>query len=86
MHTLCSVYSECSLKVRRNCSYSSHCKLACHPLYDACMNITTSIVNVQDEFGAKDYTKLLDLKLDHVSRPIWVVRHGQTCVFWDGVM
>lgn len=29
---------------------------------------------VQDEFGAKDYTKLLDLKLDHTSRPIWVVR------------
>lgn len=28
---------------------------------------------MQDEFGAKDYTKLLDLKLDHASRPIWVV-------------
>ena len=29
---------------------------------------------LQDEFGAKDYSKLLELRVDHVSRPIWVVR------------
>jgi len=27
----------------------------------------------EDEFGAKDYRKILDLKLDHNSRPLWVV-------------
>ena len=26
-----------------------------------------------DEFGAKDYRQLLQLKLDHKSRPLWVV-------------
>ena len=30
----------------------------------------------EDEFGAKDYRKTLDLKLDHASRPLWVVRHA----------
>lgn len=29
-----------------------------------------------DEFGAKDYSKLLDLKTDHGSRPIWVAPDG----------
>lgn len=27
----------------------------------------------EDEFGAKDYRKILELKLDHSSRPLWVV-------------
>ena len=27
----------------------------------------------KDEFGAKDYRKILSLKLDHTSRPLWVV-------------
>lgn len=26
-----------------------------------------------DEFGAQDYRKILELKLDHGSRPLWVV-------------
>ena len=27
----------------------------------------------QDEFGAKDYRKITELKADHSSRPLWVV-------------
>ncbi|KAL4222357.1 TFIIH basal transcription factor complex helicase XPB subunit [Mactra antiquata] len=30
----------------------------------------------EDEFGAKDYRKILDLKLDHSSRPLWVAPDG----------
>ena len=32
----------------------------------------------EDEYGAKDYRKLLTLKLDHKSRPLWVVRERQS--------
>ena len=28
---------------------------------------------VQDEYGAKDYSKILVLKDDHQSRPLWIV-------------
>ena len=28
---------------------------------------------LQDRYGAKDYTKVLSLKLDHSARPIWIV-------------
>ena len=28
----------------------------------------------EDEFGAKDYRELMELKPDHASRPLWVVR------------
>ena len=27
----------------------------------------------QDEYGARDYRKKLQLKLDHAARPLWVV-------------
>ncbi|CAH1788865.1 unnamed protein product, partial [Owenia fusiformis] len=30
----------------------------------------------EDEFGAKDYRKIMDLKLDHKSRPLWVAPDG----------
>jgi DNA excision repair protein ERCC-3 len=30
----------------------------------------------QDDYGAKDYTKLMSLKLDHKSRPLYVVPDG----------
>ncbi|KAF8796669.1 general transcription and DNA repair factor IIH helicase subunit XPB-like [Argiope bruennichi] len=30
----------------------------------------------EDEFGAKDYRKLMELRLDHESRPIWVAPDG----------
>lgn len=30
----------------------------------------------EDEFGAKDYTKILELKLDHQSRPLWIAPDG----------
>lgn len=30
----------------------------------------------EDEFGAKDYRKLIDLKADHSSRPLWVAPDG----------
>lgn len=29
-----------------------------------------------DEFGAKDYSKILELRMDHASRPIWVAPDG----------
>ncbi|XP_067649360.1 general transcription and DNA repair factor IIH helicase/translocase subunit XPB-like [Haliotis asinina] len=32
--------------------------------------------SVEDEFGAKDYRKMLELKLDHNSRPLWVAPNG----------
>ncbi|XP_071102202.1 general transcription and DNA repair factor IIH helicase/translocase subunit XPB-like isoform X1 [Haliotis cracherodii] len=32
--------------------------------------------SAEDEFGAKDYRKLLELKLDHNSRPLWVAPNG----------
>ncbi|KAK3587846.1 hypothetical protein CHS0354_019716 [Potamilus streckersoni] len=32
--------------------------------------------SVDDEFGAKDYRRILDLKLDHKSRPLWVAPNG----------
>jgi DNA excision repair protein ERCC-3 len=38
----------------------------------ATMHVSES-TTTEDEFGAKDYRKILDLKLDHASRPIWVV-------------
>ena len=28
----------------------------------------------EDEFGAKDCTKEIDLKLDHQNRPLWIVK------------
>lgn len=28
---------------------------------------------IEDEFGAKDYRKIIELKADHSSRPLWVV-------------
>lgn len=28
---------------------------------------------LEDEYGAKDYRKVLQLKLDHSNRPLWVV-------------
>eukprot|EP00731_Ephydatia_muelleri_P018733 Em0011g773a len=30
----------------------------------------------EDEFGAKDYRKILELKLDHQSRPLWIAPDG----------
>jgi len=27
----------------------------------------------EDEFGAKDCTKEIDLKIDHQNRPLWIV-------------
>ncbi|RMX57556.1 hypothetical protein pdam_00005790 [Pocillopora damicornis] len=30
----------------------------------------------EDEFGAKDYRKLIELKADHSSRPLWVAPDG----------
>eukprot|EP00118_Oscarella_pearsei_P019511 m.208032 g.208032 ORF g.208032 m.208032 type:complete len:242 (+) comp39699_c0_seq33:150-875(+) len=30
----------------------------------------------RDEFGAKDYSKIMELKLDHMSRPLYVVPDG----------
>ncbi|WAQ95018.1 ERCC3-like protein [Mya arenaria] len=35
-------------------------------------NLHVSETSKEDEFGAKDYRKILDLKLDHASRPLWV--------------
>lgn len=29
----------------------------------------------QDEYGAKDYRSQMQMKDDHASRPLWVVRH-----------
>lgn len=58
--------------------------MTCHFALNLCVY---SMKNEQDEFGAKDYTKLLDLKLDHMSRPLWVVRFiEQYLVFWGSVM
>jgi hypothetical protein len=28
-----------------------------------------------DEFGAKDYSKDLELKADHANRPLWIVNY-----------
>ncbi|CAI8001510.1 General transcription and DNA repair factor IIH helicase subunit XPB [Geodia barretti] len=36
----------------------------------------SAVVAPTDEFGAKDYTNILSLKLDHSSRPIWVAPDG----------
>lgn len=39
-------------------------------------NVASAKVNEssnEDEFGAKDYRRILELKLDHESRPLWVV-------------
>ncbi|XP_060581093.1 general transcription and DNA repair factor IIH helicase subunit XPB-like [Ruditapes philippinarum] len=41
----------------------------------ATMHVSES-TTTEDEFGAKDYRKILDLKLDHASRPIWVAPDG----------
>ena len=38
----------------------------------ASQQVTTADVPV-DEFGAKDLRRVLELKLDHKSRPLWVV-------------
>ncbi|KAL3831263.1 hypothetical protein ACJMK2_023037 [Sinanodonta woodiana] len=32
--------------------------------------------SLDDEFGAKDYRRILDLKLDHKARPLWVAPNG----------
>ncbi|XP_033761271.1 general transcription and DNA repair factor IIH helicase subunit XPB-like isoform X2 [Pecten maximus] len=40
----------------------------------ATQNITEE--TKEDEFGAKDYRPMLDLKLDHGSRPLWVGPNG----------
>ena len=41
----------------------------------------------EDEFGAQDYRKTLEMKGDHTSRPLWVVSavsvYTCSCVFWD---
>ncbi|XP_065905045.1 general transcription and DNA repair factor IIH helicase/translocase subunit XPB-like [Dysidea avara] len=37
---------------------------------------TESMTADMDEFGAKDYSKLLDLRLDHASRPLWIAPDG----------
>ncbi|XP_052809382.1 general transcription and DNA repair factor IIH helicase subunit XPB-like [Mya arenaria] len=39
-------------------------------------NLHVSETSKEDEFGAKDYRKILDLKLDHASRPLWVAPDG----------
>lgn len=42
-------------------------------------NLATAKVNEysnEDEFGAKDYRRTLELKLDHASRPLWVAPNG----------
>ncbi|KAG8199399.1 hypothetical protein JTE90_000267 [Oedothorax gibbosus] len=35
-----------------------------------------SDANQEDEFGAKDYRKLMELRLDHAARPLWVAPDG----------
>lgn len=35
----------------------------------------------QDEYGAKDYRAQMQMKNDHASRPLWVVRHSYFFVF-----
>lgn len=32
---------------------------------------------VEDEFGAKDFSKDLELKNDHKNRPIWIVNKNK---------
>lgn len=42
-------------------------------------NVASAKVNEnsnEDEFGAKDYRRILELKLDHESRPLWVAPNG----------
>ena len=34
----------------------------------------------QDEYGAKDYRSQMQMKTDHASRPLWVVRHTNWCL------
>ena len=33
-----------------------------------------------DDFGAQDYRKILELKTDHASRPLWIVRRSCCCL------
>lgn len=43
---------------------------------DAARRHVTESKTQEDEFGAKDYRKILELKLDHASRPLWVAPDG----------
>ena len=43
--------------------YIHVCILHCHSFF----------MSYQDQYGAKDYSKVLSLKLDHNSRPLWIV-------------
>ena len=43
----------------------------------------SACVCYKDEYGAKDYRKVVQLKADHASRPLWVVSvhaHSVPCV------
>lgn len=55
--------------------YLLYCLFFSHIFVDI-PNVASAKVNEnsnEDEFGAKDYRRILELKLDHESRPLWVV-------------
>ena len=60
--------------------YSSYTHTCTHMRVHTCTHTNMYTRNeympgLQDEYGAKDYTKILELKLDHQSRPLWIVSH-----------
>lgn len=38
--------------------------------------------DIEDEYGAKDYT-MLNLKIDHFNRPLWVVSMSKAVLNFD---
>ncbi|XP_052246340.1 general transcription and DNA repair factor IIH helicase subunit XPB-like isoform X2 [Dreissena polymorpha] len=75
-------------KERRSKKYKSELDLPSYDVDDDSQEVDTKSgipeaatrqvteTSQEDEFGAKDYRKILELKLDHTSRPLWVAPDG----------